>query len=185
MNASMEEIQEQDSRSAVVLAIVLIFLGFLAIILPAAMSVGLMRLLALLILIDGIVQLVHVFRSRGSERFVWKLVVALLYAGVGIYLLVHPLMGLASLTLLLAIFFFAEGAMDIFTYIFAFGSARSTWLLLHGIVAFILGLLIWRGWPFSSFRVIGTIVGISILLTGITRLMMALEVRKLAPAHSH
>jgi uncharacterized membrane protein HdeD (DUF308 family) len=43
-------------------------------------------------------------------------------------------------------------------------------------------LMIWRQWQGSSFRAIGILVGISMLLTGVTRLMMALEVRKLAAA---
>jgi hypothetical protein len=49
-------------------------------------------------------------------------------------------------------------------------------------VTLVLGLMIWRQWPGSSFRAIGILVGISMLLTGVTRLMMALEVRKLAAA---
>jgi uncharacterized membrane protein HdeD (DUF308 family) len=80
------------------------------------------------------------------------------------------------------VFFCAEGVIDVFAYIFTRRSDGSPWLLLHGIVTLFLGLMIWKQWPLSSFWVIGTLVGVSMLLTGVTRLMMALEVRKLIAA---
>jgi len=53
-------------------------------------------------------------------------------------------------------------------------------MLLDGIITLVLGFLIWNRWPSSSLWVIGTFVGISMVMTGTTRLMMALAVRKLA-----
>jgi uncharacterized membrane protein HdeD (DUF308 family) len=53
-------------------------------------------------------------------------------------------------------------------------------MLLDGIITLVLGVMIWRHWPSSSFWVIGLLVGISMLMTGTTRLMMALAFRKLA-----
>jgi uncharacterized membrane protein HdeD (DUF308 family) len=58
----------------------------------------------------------------------------------------------------------------------------SGWLLLHGLVTLALGFMIWTRWPLSSLWLIGTLVGISMVLTGVTRLMMALEIRKIAAA---
>lgn len=184
MNAPKETIQKRDSKSSVALAILLIFLGLLAIAMPTAASVSVVRVLAWLILFDGVAQFLYAFRSQGIGSLLWKLLVALLYVGAGVYLLAHPLMGLANLTLLLGIFFFAEGVMDMFTYLFARGGGGSNWLLPHGVLAFVLGLMIWRRWPFSSFWAIGTLVGISMLLTGLTRLMMSIEARRFAKAHS-
>jgi uncharacterized membrane protein HdeD (DUF308 family) len=43
-----------------------------------------------------------------------------------------------------------------------------------------LGILIWRHWPSSSIWAIGTIVGIGLLMTGISRLMLGTAARKLA-----
>lgn len=163
-------------------AILLIVLGLLAISLPAIASFGVARVLSWLILIDGIVQFVYAFKSHGVGRTIWKLLVATLYILVGFYLLLNPLLGLAKLTLLLAIFFFIEGIFDIGTFIWARKSEGSEWLLLHGIVTLLLGVLIWRHWPFSSLWALGTLVGISMLVTGITRLMMAIRIRKLATA---
>jgi uncharacterized membrane protein HdeD (DUF308 family) len=51
---------------------------------------------------------------------------------------------------------------------------------MDGIITLILGLLVWRQWPSSSLWVIGTLVGISMIFTGTTRLMISLAARRLA-----
>ena len=166
--------------SSILFAILLIIFGILAISLPGIASLGVARVLSWLILFDGIVQLVYAFKSHGVGRTIWKILVSLLYIFVGVYLLANPLLGLAKLTLLLAIFFFVEGIVDICTFIWARKSEGSEWLLLHGLVTLLLGVMIWRHWPFSSLWALGTLVGISMLVTGMTRLMMAVRARKLA-----
>jgi len=167
-------------KPSVALAILLIVLGALALALPMLASFGVIRVLAWLLLFDGIAQFVYAFRSEGVGRTLWKLLVAVLYLVAGFYLLTHPLLGLASLTFFLAVFFFVEGFMDVATWLFARGDRGSAWLLLHGIITLILGVMIWRHWPMSSFFVFGTFIGISMILTGTTRLMMAMEARKQA-----
>ncbi len=55
----------------------------------------------------------------------------------------------------------------------------SGWLLFDGIITLILAMMIWRTWPSSSEWVIGTLVGISMLFSGISRLMLSLAARRL------
>ncbi|RSL15405.1 uncharacterized membrane protein HdeD (DUF308 family) [Edaphobacter aggregans] len=169
----------QSYKSSVWFAILLIVLGILAISLPALASIGVARVLSWLILFEGIIQLVYAFKSEGVGSKIWKLLVSVLYIFVGGYLLVHPLIGLAGLTLMLAVFFFIEGITDIGTFIWSRKSVGSEWLLLHGIVTLLLGVMIWKHWPVSSLWALGTLVGISMLLTGLTRLMMGLKGRRL------
>jgi len=45
-----------------------------------------------------------------------------------------------------------------------------------------LGGLIWFHWPSSSVWAIGTLVGVNLLMTGISRLMFGLAARKLTSA---
>jgi uncharacterized membrane protein HdeD (DUF308 family) len=172
----------RSSKSSIILAILLIVLGLVAIILPTLASIGVARVISWLLLFDGIFQLVHAFRSKGVGRTIWKLLVAILYVGAGLYLLAQPLLGLVGLTLILAVFFSVEGAMDIITYVWTHKDPGSEWLLLHGVVTLLLGLMIWRRWPVSSFWALGIIVGISMLVSGTTRLLMALKGRQLAAA---
>jgi uncharacterized membrane protein HdeD (DUF308 family) len=59
------------------------------------------------------------------------------------------------------------------------GHGASSWLLLNGIITLLLGGLILFHWPSSSIWAIGTLVGVNLLMTGITRLMFGLAARKL------
>ncbi|MGA7684468.1 MAG: DUF308 domain-containing protein [Terriglobales bacterium] len=167
------------SGTSILWAILLIAFGFLAIALPFATSWGVVVVIAWLIVFSGGFQFIHAFQSKGVGSIVWKLMVAVLYLIVGLYFLVNPLLGVAAFTFALAIFFVAEGLIDLLAY-FQNRSARgSTWILFDGIVTLILGLMVWRQWPSSSMWVIGTLVGISMILTGTTRLMLSLAARRL------
>jgi uncharacterized membrane protein HdeD (DUF308 family) len=171
---------KRASQVSLVLSIVLIIFGVLAIALPMATSIGVVIVIGWLVVFGGLAQFVHAFQSKGIGPIVWKLLVAVFYLVAGGYLIARPALGAAGFTLVLGIFFFAEGVTDLVAYFATRKSGNSAWMLLDGVVTLILGFMIWSGWPFTSLWVIGTLVGVSMLMTGTTRLMMALAVRKLA-----
>ena len=179
MRTQTEAVSRRVLMPSILLSILLIIFGFLAITLPTATSLGVALLIGWLVLFGGLVQCIHAFQSKGIGDIIWKLLVASFYLAAGAYLIAHPALGLASLTLALAIFFFAEGVVDVIAYFSTRKSGGSAWMLLDGIVTLLLGLMIWKRWPGTSLWVLGTLVGISMLMTGITRLMMAMAIRKL------
>lgn len=156
----------------------LILFGILAITLPIVSSIGVAIIIGWLVIFDGLAQFFHAFQSKGIGHIVWKLLVAVFYVAAGIYLLTHPALGAAGLALALAIFLFAEGVADVIAYFSTRKSGSSVWVLVDGVVTLALGWMIWNRWPSNSLWVIGTLVGISMVMTGATRLMMALAVRK-------
>jgi uncharacterized membrane protein HdeD (DUF308 family) len=173
-------VSKLGSGGSIVWAILLILFGFLAICLPFATSWGVVVIIAWLIVFSGGFQFIHAFQSKGVGHILWKLLVAILYLIVGIYFLLNPLLGVATFTLALAIFFVVEGVFDLVAYFQGRHIPGSGWILFDGIVTLILGVLVWRQWPSSSLWVIGTLVGISMIMTGTTRLMLGLTARKLA-----
>jgi len=170
------------SGRSIVWAIVVIILGFLAIALPLATSLGVVVVVAWLILLAGAFQLIHAFQSKGVGSTLWKIVVAVLYLVVGIYFLMNPVLAVAGFTLALAVFFVVEGVMDLIIYFQSRKAGGSGWILFNGVVTLILGIMVWRQWPSSSGWLIGTLVGISMIMTGTTRLMLSLAARRIATA---
>ncbi len=169
------------SRVSIVLSIILIIFGVLAITLPMATSAGVVMIIGWLVIFDGLAQLAHAAQSKGIGHIVWKILVALFYLVAGAYLLAHPALGVAGFTLVLAIFLCAEGLADVVAYFSTRKAGGSSpWMLADGIITLVLGFMIWNQWPVSSLWVIGTLVGISMVMTGTTRLMMTMAVRKLA-----
>jgi len=161
------------------MAILLIIFGCLAFVLPVEMSMGVVIVISWLLMIGGVVQIVDAFRGDRGWHTVWKIAVALAYFVTGLFLRFNLGIGLVALTLALIMFFLFQGLLDIFIYFRTRRIGGSAWLLLHGITSFILGLMIWRHWPNGSLWVIGIIVGINMILTGTTRLMLALASRRL------
>jgi uncharacterized membrane protein HdeD (DUF308 family) len=171
---------KRASGTSLILSIVLIIFGVLAIALPMVSSIGVAIVIGWMVIFAGIAQLVHAFQSTGIGPIAWKVLVALIYLVAGGSLIASPAAGVAGLTLVLGIFLFAEGIADIAAYFATRKSGNSLWMLLDGVITLVLGFMIWNRWPSSSLWVIGTFVGISMVMTGTTRLMMALAVRKLA-----
>lgn len=179
MNPINDVLPPRIIKPSIFLPSLMIILGLLAILLPVAASIGIARLIGWLILFDGVVQIFHAFRSTGIGHVTWKLLIATLYLLTAVYLLAHPILALAVLTLVLSVFFFIQGMVDIIAYFFTRRTSGSPWMLLSGAVTSVLAVIIWRHWLSSSLWLVGTFVGISMILAGTTRLMMALTTRRM------
>jgi uncharacterized membrane protein HdeD (DUF308 family) len=162
------------------LSTLMIVAGLLAIALPQLAGVAIDTLIAWLLMFSGVVHLMYAWHTRTAGAALWEVLVGVAYAGVGLYLLVFPVAGLASLTLALALYLFVEGVME-FALSFQLRPMPGTgWLLFDGIVTLVLAAMIWTTWPWNAVWVIGTLVGISMLLSGLTRLMLSVAVRQSA-----
>ncbi|HYX75360.1 MAG TPA: DUF308 domain-containing protein [Steroidobacteraceae bacterium] len=160
-------------------AILFIVLGVFAIIEPAVAGLGVALLVGWLLIFGGVSHLISAFEGGGTRRVLFQILAAVVFLVGGYYLLRHPLLALGTLTLLLAAVILVAGVCEIITY-FRLRSERATgWMLANGILALVLGGMIWLQWPSSSVWAIGTLVGVNLLFTGITRLMVGLTGRRL------
>jgi uncharacterized membrane protein HdeD (DUF308 family) len=170
----------QASTLTILWGVSLICLGLFALASPLVAAIAVNVLVAWLIVLAGIVHLVVAFHSREAGSVIWRLLVGLAYLCFGVYLFARPVAGVASLTLLLAALFLVEGIFNIVLFFRAPSTLRSSWFLLDGIVTLLLGVMIYAQWPSSSAWAIGTLVGISLIFSGVSRVMVALAVRKAA-----
>jgi uncharacterized membrane protein HdeD (DUF308 family) len=169
---------------SIIWSVLLILLGLCAIGLPIATSFGVVLAIGWLLILSGVTQVLHAFQSKGIASILWRIAVAILYLGMGVYFLSYPILGVAGLTLAIGILFIAEAVMEFFAYLKSRKSKGSGWFLFDAIGTLILGLLIWSQWPLSSTWAIGTLVGISMMMTGTTRLMLTLAARNLIETHA-
>ena len=173
-------IQMVRSASTVSLlwGVLLIVFGMMAVGSPFYAAVAVNAVVAWLIALAGVVHLMLGFRAHAAGSRVWKLLVGIAYVCFGVYLVMHPVLGVASLTLVLASLFLLEGVLDIVLYVKMRTLEAAGWVLLDGIVSLVLGLMIYMQWPSSSGWAIGTLVGVSLIFSGVARVMMSLAVRK-------
>src|SRR5260370_21128636 len=170
------------STWSVLCGVLLIIIGMLAVGSPVLAAVAVNAVIAWLIVLAGVVHLVLAFHAHGVGSLIWKLLVGIAYVFFGVYLIAHPALGVVSLTLVLASLFLVEGIFDIALFFQMRSVGGSTWVLTDGIITLLLGLMIYLQWPSSSNWAIGTLVGVSMIVSGVTRLMLSLAVRKATAA---
>ena len=174
------DVVKQASTVSSLWGVLLIVFGMVAVASPFLAAVAVNVVVAWLIVLAGVVHLMLAVRAHGAGSMIWKLLVGIAYLCFGGYLIVHPLVGVASLTLLLATLFLVEGVLDVVLFFKMRPLQGSGWVLTDGIVTLLLGALIYLQWPTSSAWAIGTLVGISMIFSGVARVMMSLAVRKVA-----
>ena len=162
---------------SIALSVLMIVAGILAIASPLAAGVAVNIFVAWLLVFSGAVHLVFAWYRPSTGGLLWELLVGVLYIFIGGYLLMHPVAGLASLTLALAIYLLVEAALEFVLGFTLRPLPGSGWLLVDGTITLILAVMIWRTWPSSTEWVIGTLVGISIVFSGASRLGLSLAAR--------
>ncbi|HUI73811.1 MAG TPA: DUF308 domain-containing protein [Candidatus Acidoferrum sp.] len=178
--SSLGTIVKKSVGWSIGLSVLLILAGLLAIALPQAAGIAVNILVAWLLVFSGMAHLVFAWHTRTTGGLIWELLLGILYIFIGVYILIHPVLGLASLTLALAIYLFVEAVLEVILWFRLRPMPGSPWLLFDGIITLILALLIWRTWPSSTEWVIGTLVGISMLFSGFSRLLLSLAARSVA-----
>ena len=154
-------------------------LGIFSIIEPGIAGLGVTLLVGWLLVFGSGAHFIAAFKGGGAKQVIFQVLVGIVYLIGGLYFLTHTIMGIGTLTLLLAAIILAEGVVELIAYFRMKGHGASSWLLLNGIITLLLGGLILFHWPSSSIWAIGTLVGVNLLMTGITRLMFGLAARKL------
>jgi uncharacterized membrane protein HdeD (DUF308 family) len=164
--------------------IILVLLGALAILLPLFATITITIILGWIFFVSGIVGLITTFGARKAPGFSWSLLSALIAIAVSIVLLVEPIAGALSLTLVLIFFFVAEG---IASMMYALEhrrelSGRWEWMLISGIIDLILAGIIFAGFPGSAAWALGLLVGVNMILGGVALVAIAVHARSAARA---
>jgi uncharacterized membrane protein HdeD (DUF308 family) len=172
------DIVRRASTLSILWGILLIALGVLSIASPMIAAVAVNVVISWLIVMAGVVHLAVAFHRREVGSIIWRALVGIAYIVFGGYLIANPAIGVASLTLVLASLFLVEGIFDIALFFQVRAIRGSSWMLIDGIITLLLGLMIYMRWPSSSAWAIGTLVGVSLIVSGVTRLMLSLAVRR-------
>ena len=163
---------------SIVLSVLMIAAGVLAIFSPAVAGVAVTVFFGWMLIFSGLLHLVFAWQAGRPGAVVWEILIGILYGGIGLYLLAQPVAGLQSLTLALAMYLVIEGVIE-FVLSFQLRPLPGTgWLLFDGIVTLLLAVMIASAWPVSAGWAVGTLVGISMLFSGVTRLMLSVAVRQ-------
>ena len=178
MTADANNIHRATTWS-IALSVLMIAAGVLAIGVPAIAGVAVAAIVGWLLVFSGLLHLAFAWRPDRPAAVLWEILLGIVYGAIGFYLLASPVAGLASLTLAVAIYLLVEGVMELVLSLQLRPSPGSGWLLADAIITLILAAMIWSTWPSSALWVVGTLVGISMVFSGISRLMLSMAVRRI------
>jgi uncharacterized membrane protein HdeD (DUF308 family) len=167
---------------AIAWAVILIICGIISLALPMIAGISMSIVLSVLIIIAGIVHLTTGPVAGSFGGYLWRTLVGIVYIAGGIWLFMHPGLALLTFTLVLGWIFVIEGIFAIISFFPVRKASGSGWLLFDGLVTLLLAFLILAHWPSSAAWAVATIVGVNLLISGITRLMALLAVRRVLSA---
>lgn len=162
-----EELEAASEHWGLLLAvgILLIVCGVMAIFTPIISSGAAILLLGFLLLAGGLAAIIGGVRARSEGGLAFYLVSGILAMIAGIVILRDPATSLAVVTLLIAVWLIVDG---IFRIVGAFMSntGGKGWAIFGGIVALLLGIMLWAGFPTTALWFLGLAVGIEMIFLG-------------------
>jgi uncharacterized membrane protein HdeD (DUF308 family) len=171
------DINNKNVNGSLLIGVLLAVLGIVAIAVPAVSTIVAETWIAVILSSAGVTKLVYAFQTRDQGGFIWKVLLSVLYVATGAMLLFYPLTGVLTLTLLLGSFLLTEGTFNLILAFRLRPQQNWTWVLADGIITLVLGAMIWFQFPYDAPWLIGTLVGASVLFTGISRVMLSLNSR--------
>lgn len=166
---------KQHRTLLIVEGVIFALLGFLAVALPGISTLSVELFIGWLLFFAGIVQLFRTFQlGSKAAGFLGSLLTGIFYLIFGILLILFPMAGIISLTLLLSLFLLVEGIAKIYLGFQIRPFPNWGLFALNGVLAIIMAIIIWAGWPGTAFWVLGLLVGINMIFFGIALIFFAL-----------
>lgn len=152
--------------------------GLLAIAYPFVSSYAAVLVLGVVLIVSGVGTILAAFWAGKWSSLMLQLLVGILYLVAGMAIRDAPAESVAVLTLFTAAFFIVVGAFRVIVALVE-RFPQWGWVLLNGIITFILGIVIYDTYPASALWVIGLLLGIDLLFNGWSWIMLAFFLRKL------
>lgn len=164
----------------VALGIVYVIAGVIALGSVVFATVVTVFVVGIMMLIAGVAEVINAFQIKTWGKFLLWLLLGALYIVAGFLTFDNPLLAAAFLTLLLAVALIASGIMRI---VLGFSMRQGTpwgWVVLSGVVTLLLGLIILAHWPVSGLWVLGVLLGVDLIVAGISWIALGFGLKRLA-----
>jgi uncharacterized membrane protein HdeD (DUF308 family) len=160
------EALRRGRRRLMITGILLMVLGAVAIIVPAVASVTVALFIGWILVIASAFEIVNAYAVPDRRRMLLRFAFGALTLAAGLYLLLAPLRGVYTLTVVLVIWFIATGTARVILGL-AERDVPGGWMTVaSGAVSILLGFLIAANLPSSADWAIGLLVGVDLLFSG-------------------
>ena len=160
------------------LGILLLVCGVMALTFPFVAATAAISVLSIVLLVAGVATIIGSFWTGKWSGFLVQLLIGMLYLAAGFVVSDRPLVSLLLVTIYVAVSFMVMGVFRILAAL-TIRFPQWGWTLLNGAVTFLVGLSIYRHLPLSAVWVVGLLVGVELLFSGLNWIMLSMEIRKI------
>jgi uncharacterized membrane protein HdeD (DUF308 family) len=179
---TVTEVVRKSAGWTMAAGVLLILAGILAIAAPFLAALTITIFVGWAMIFGGVAQAIYAFTTKGhTGGMIWKLLLAVLYVFTGGYILFNPVPGIAALTLTLGSVLLVEAVLlAILAFRLRPAPGWGLWLF-DAIVTGALALFILVKWPSNSIAILAAFVGVSMIFSGVSRLIFGGTVRAASP----
>jgi uncharacterized membrane protein HdeD (DUF308 family) len=162
----------------VALGVVLLLLGVLALGDVVVVTLISTIFIGAMLLVGGVFQVVHAFMVKTWSGFLLSMLGGIVYAVGGLLIMNEPVQGALVITLFLIVALMIGGILRIVVAV-RHREMNGWWLMaLSGLISVLIGFLLYASFPWSGLWVLGTLIGVELLVQGATWLMFGMALRR-------
>jgi uncharacterized membrane protein HdeD (DUF308 family) len=131
-------------------------------------------------LVGGVFQVIHAFMVKTWSGFLMNMLGGVLYAIGGVLIMDEPVAGAVVITLFLVLALVIGGILRIVVGL-RHREIRGWWLMaLSGLISAVIGALLYASLPWSGLWVLGTLIGIELVVQGVTWMTFGIALRRMS-----
>ncbi|WP_154326396.1 MULTISPECIES: HdeD family acid-resistance protein [Haloferax] len=157
-------------------------IGLLAVLAPFVTGISISFLIGVFLVVSGFLHFIGIFRARNWTGAIWELVLGVVTLAAGIILLLNPVFGLVTLTLLVIAYLLVSGVVEIAMGIRLRGEPNWFLSIASGAIGLLLGVMLWAGLPSTAVWAVGLLFGINLLVSGVSMALLAYSARNVTAA---
>lgn len=175
LQSQFQKNMRENSGLIIVTGGLLILMGMFAMGSPLAAGLSITVLVGMTLIIGGIGQFLFAFKTGYG---VLGLVLGALTVVIGGYMVSQPASALGQLTIFLAVYLLASGAIEMMLSFLLRPDKGWVVVLISGVLSMLLGVMIWKQLPLSGVWAVGTLIGVRLFFNGVTLLTFGFAARK-------
>ena len=155
----------------------LLVLGIAGMTVASLLELTSMIVFAPLLLMSSIIQLLRAFFAEKGKESLLHFAAAGLEAALGFLIIMNPAQTIRGLIVVVAIFLLVIGLVRLARSL-ATQSPGRAWTVMTGVVAILLGISLWIGWPVAKLWFVGLCIAVDFICHGVAWSGLALVERK-------
>jgi uncharacterized membrane protein HdeD (DUF308 family) len=146
----------------------LIILGALSVWAPEVTGMTVSVIVGVVLILGGILRTAFAWLSPGWGSLFMKMLVGILTIIAGGYMIARPEAGSQALAVVLVFYLFIDGITTLIIATRLPPAAGGAWMMIGAIASLLIAVLMWMQWPASGELAVGVLIGIKLILDGVT-----------------